>query len=409
MPKSAHVPAYKLHKPSGQARVIIRGRQHYLGPYGSEESREKYGRLIAELAAGGRPDQAHDPGAKLLVVELVARYWDFAQGYYRKDGRPSAHLDAVRRNLRLLRQLYAHTPAGDFGPLALRAIQQKLIGERKCRTYINATCDIIRRVFKWGVSQELIPPSIYQALATVPGLRKGRSAAREPAPVLPVDNAVVDATLPELPPVVVDMVRFQRLTGCRPGEVCKLRPCDVDRSGEVWQYQPGDHKTAHLGRVRVVYIGPQAQDVLRPYLLRAADAYCFSPAESEQQRHAEMRAARKTRVQPSQQWRRKARPKRKPGDRYRKDAYTWAVRRAIARVNRKREEAAKKAGVEFTDADKLPRWAPNQLRHGVATRVRREYGLEAAQVVLGHAKADVTQVYAERDAKLAAGVMRAIG
>ncbi len=25
------------------------------------------------------------------------------------------------------------------------------------------------------------------------------------------------------------MVRFQRFTGCRPNEVCIIRPCDVDR------------------------------------------------------------------------------------------------------------------------------------------------------------------------------------
>ena len=47
--RTGHVPSYRLHKPSGQARVIINGRHVYLGPYGSEESREKYARLVAEL------------------------------------------------------------------------------------------------------------------------------------------------------------------------------------------------------------------------------------------------------------------------------------------------------------------------------------------------------------------------
>jgi hypothetical protein len=41
--------------------------------------------------------------------------------------------------------------------------------------------------------------------------------------------------------------------------------------------------------------------------------------------------------------------------------------------------------------------------------VRRAYGLEAAQVLLGHARADVTQVYAERDGRLAFRVAREIG
>jgi hypothetical protein len=42
-------------------------------------------------------------------------------------------------------------------------------------------------------------------------------------------------------------------------------------------------------------------------------------------------------------------------------------------------------------------------------RSRRRFGLEAAQVILGHAKADTTQIYAERDAALAVEVARKIG
>ena len=86
----------------------------------------------------------------------------------------------------------------------------------------------------------------------------------------------------------------------------------------------------------------------------------------------------------------KSKPKRKPGKRYTRDSYRRAVQRACD-----------KAGVE--------RWSPNQLRHSAATEIRSRYGLEAAQVVLGHAKADVTQVYAERDLQLARNVVREVG
>ena len=55
------------------------------------------------------------------------------------------------------------------------------------------------------------------------------------------------------------------------------------------------------------------------------------------------------------------------------------------------------------------RWSPNQLRHTAATEIRKKFGLEAAQVILGHAAADVTQVYAERDADNAREVVRQIG
>ena len=181
---------------------------------------------------------------------------------------------------------------------------------------------------------------------------------------------------------------------------------DIDRTGKVWQYKPASHKTEHHGRGRVIFIGPKAQAVLLPYLLRAADTYCFSPAESEAARHEEMRAHRKTPVQPSQQTRRKARPERTPATFYSENAYYRGIKKAIAKANRKNQEDAARRGIE---PQPIPLWYPNQLRHSAATEIRRMFGLEAAQTVLGHAKADVTQVYAERDHALAAEVMAKIG
>jgi site-specific recombinase XerC len=49
------------------------------------------------------------------------------------------------------------------------------------------------------------------------------------------------------------------------------------------------------------------------------------------------------------------------------------------------------------------------LRHSTATEIRRRFGLEAAQVVLGHSGANVTEVYAERDFELAMSVAKEIG
>lgn len=88
---------------------------------------------------------------------------------------------------------------------------------------------------------------------------------------------------------------------------------------------------------------------------------------------------------------RKRKPKgRRLNDFYSKDAYITAIGRAC-----------KRAGV--------PPWRPNQLRHTSGTRVRKELGLEAAQVWLGHSKADVTQIYAERNLGLARKVAARFG
>ncbi len=251
------------------------------------------------------------------------------------------------------------------------------------------------------------------------GLRKGKTYAREPKPVRPVAAEVVDATVTHLPAVVADMVRFQRLTGCRPGEVCQIRPCDLDQSGATWVYTPTRHKTEHHDRQRQTFLGPQAQAVLLPYLRRSPEDFCFSPSESERQRRAERHASRKTplsqgnRPQP-------ARPRVKQVDCYTKDSYRRAIARAceVAFGMPRELRSIAKNGSQETIAELRRRaaewrarhcWTPNQLRHAAATEIRRQFGLEAAQAVLGHRTADVTQIYAERDQRLAAAVAREIG
>ena len=144
-----------------------------------------------------------------------------------------------------------------------------------------------------------------------------------------------------------------------------------------------------------MHLGPRAQAVLRAFLKPDVTAYLFDPREAEADRSAERRRNRKSRMTPSQAKRkRKARPKRAPRDHYTKDSYARAVARAVAR-------ACEKA--------KVPRWHPHQLRHTAATKLRREYGLEAAQVVLGHRTAVVTQIYAQRDQAKAEEIMARIG
>jgi integrase len=393
--------------------VTLSGKDHYLGTWKTTASKAEYNRLIGEWLAAGRCLPASRGGFDLTVAELAAAYWTYAKGYYQKNGEPTRTLDRVKLAVRLLRTNYGPTLAHDFGPLALQAIQRDLAAGHRCRKYCNCLIDCIKRVFKWAASQELLPVTVHQALATVPGLRRGRSSARETEPIKPVENEVVEATLPHLPPIVADMVKLHRLTGCRPAEVCILRPCDVDTTGAVWSYRPSSHKSEHHGRERVIFVGPKGQDVLRPYLLREKTAYCFVPAESERKRNALKRENRQSPMTPSQSRRRpKRHPKRAPGDRYTTGSYRRSIERAVDAINRVRRDEARDAtkatGVEV-EPSLLPEWTPNQMRHAAATEIRKQFGLEAAQVTLGHSQADVTQIYAERDLTLAAEVMRKIG
>ncbi len=208
---------------------------------------------MSPAASGSAP-------TNVTVVEIADAYWQFCQGYYRKkDGTPSGWLNHIHLVLHthLAQDCTVEHRPQEFGPKAFKAIRQTLVDAGNSRPYVNKLMPIITRCFKWAVAEELIPASVYHGLLAVEGLKKGRTTAREPAPILPVEESLVEATLPHLPPIVADMVRFQRLTGCRPGEVCQLRPMDLDRSGEVWQYRPASHKTEHHGRERVIFIGPR--------------------------------------------------------------------------------------------------------------------------------------------------------
>ncbi len=390
------IPAYGRHKASGQAVVCINGRDVYLGKYGTPERYEKYHRLIAECFPKGPNSLAPAAlaptiGGDLTVVELVAAYWQHAKTYYVKNGRPTSEQTSLRLALRPLLGLYGHADCRSFGPLALETVRTKMIEAGITRKRINQRVGRIRRMFKWGVSREIVPAATYQALMTLDGLLKGRSNAKESLPVKPVCEEHVEAVLPFLRLQLRDLVRLQRKIGCRPEDVAIIRPCDVDRSVNPWIYIPNSHKTEHHGRSRKIPIGAEGQKILLPWLDRPSESYCFSPLESREAFDAERRRNRKTPHTPSSLRRqRKANPQIKPRDHYTTSSYD----RAIAK-------ACEKAGV--------PHWHPNQLRHAMGTEVRKKYGLEGSQVVLGHSTANVIQIYAERDFELAKQIMSEIG
>jgi integrase len=391
------VPSYCRHKASGQAVVRIAGNDIYLGVFDTPESHEKYRRVVAEhltspmAAVSGIAGPTSTPSVP-TVIELTAAYWLFASSYYCKNGQPTSEQTSIRLAFRPLLELYGRVKVTEFGPLCLEAVRQKMIDARITRNRINQHVGRIRRMFEWAVSKELIPVTIYQSLLSVKGLRKGRSAAKESEPVLPVSQEHVAATLPFLTAQIQAMVRLQYLLGCRPEEITLIRPCDIrEREGSVWEYVPMSHKTEHHERQRRICIGQQAQEILLPWLDRSGEMYCFSPKEARAAFDAERKRKRQTPRTPSSRARqRKRKPRKQPGIRYTTKSYGYSIRKAC-----------KKAGV--------PQWCPLQLRHSRGTEIRKEFGLEACQVILGHSKADVTQIYAERDFDLAKRVTQKMG
>jgi integrase len=396
-----------------------------LGRHNTPESKAAYFRVVQEWEARGRRLPDREAGTGLRVNELLERFLDFAERHYcRPDGTQTAEVANFKHSIRTVREMYGLQPATAFGPLALKAVRERMVSAGLCRGVTNQRCQRIVRAFKWAVSEELIPESVWRALTTVRGLERGRTQAREPEPVGPVSEAAVEAVLPHLSPTVTAMVQLQRLTGMRPGEVCRVKASDIDMSGSVWLFRPPAHKTAHRGRARVVALGPKAVAIVKQFLTLDTQAFLFSPRRAMETCRVARRALRKSKVQPSQRDRRKRDPGRPPRDVYTAVSYARAVNRGCDRafpppapLGRADGETVKEWRTRLTVGQReelqawrtAHRWHPNMLRHSHATEVRRLYGLEAAQVSLGHSTAAVSQIYAERDQALAAKVAAAIG
>jgi len=405
-------PRYCKHRASGQAVVSLNGVDVYLGPHGTKVSKAEYDRVIAEWLANGRrqPVSAND---NPTVTEVIYRYLIHAQEYYRHtvDGVrvPTGELAPRKLALTVLKELYGRTPAAAFGPLALEAVRAEMIRRGWHRKSINVHVSRIKHLFKWASAKQLLLSTVYHGLLSVSALQKDRTDAVESRPVQPVADALVATTLPFMSAVVGAMVQTQRLTGARPGEICRMRTGEIDRSnGEVWTYTPIQHKTAYRGHTRTIFIGPKAQAVLRPFLLKTdPQAFVFSPAESVAEMRQRRAAARKTPLsygnRPGSNVKR--RPKREPSSYYKTSAYRRAITRACDLA-----DGWAHGGMAIPDNERIvPRWHPHQLRHSAATQIRRQHGLEGAQVILGHKTLTTTQIYAAVDLQKGSKIAAKIG
>lgn len=413
MPKQ-NIPSYRLHPATGQAIVVLNRRTIYLGKYKSKASREKYNQVIADYLANGKKLPPTRSSSEIRVEEGIIRFLEHAETFYTKKGRLTSSFSNHQESLGYLNRWYGDKYVSEFGPVSLQFLREKLLeegytkrnketGEEYREDYarrtVNARTGCIVNFYRWLVVNELCPVEVWTALKAVPRLAKGRSKAKESEPVHPVASEIVEATLPYLSPVIADMIRVQLLTGARPGEICYMRPCDIDRDRPIWKFVPMEYKTDHLEQSeRMIPVGPRAQAILQPYLGRQAetpDEFVFSPKETVRLKHEAKRRNRKCKVYESQErYRRKKQeaksPKRPPKDHYTPDSYRQAIKR-------------------ITEKHGLPHWTPHQLRHSAGTDIRDKFGLDAAQAVLGHSNAKTTEIYAELNFEKAARIAAEIG
>ncbi|MDG2221293.1 MAG: site-specific integrase [Rubripirellula sp.] len=277
-PKST-TPAYQFHV-SGQAVVRLDHKDFYVGKHGTPESYAKYYALLAEYNANGKKA----PGANvasvrmaesdILVKHLVA---DYRARELPKCQHNSGDHGWRSNLLDLIETKFGEIPADTFGPRKLESVRDVLVTRGNCRSYVNKQVRFVIRVFRYGVARELAPASIITGLECLAPLKYGE--ARENAKRQPADMEAVRKTLPHLCDAVAAMVRIQLATAMRPSELFRMRPCDIDRSGEVWFYRPVIHKTSHHGKAKSGPILGDALEALAPYLFGDAEEPCFQTSK----------------------------------------------------------------------------------------------------------------------------------
>lgn len=144
-----------------------------------------------------------------------------------------------------------------------------------------------------------------------------------PMPTGPVPESDLDAVLRVASEPVRTMIVVQVHSGMRAAEVCGMTSAAVNRSGHVWKYRAD-------AAGRVVFLGPEAQSALRPFLAVAGAMFRQGDGSPMTPR---------------------------------------AYRQAVA-------ACCKRAGVTV--------WTPHQLRATAAARLRSAIGAEAARQQLGH-------------------------
>lgn len=395
--ESYRLPKYRLHRPSGRGVIqyapLFGKNPHYLpGAFNSDESRRAYEAACKQVLAHKLGlEAAVRPTRHSTVGEMLNQYLSWGASHY---GPANREFKQLRLVVRLINTHHGKTKLSEFGPLALKEIRAAMLKiksreRRLSRSYINHQVHRVRRVFRWGVENEWYPADKMLALDAVAALQPGKTPAPDLPDVQPVAWDAVSAVLPFVQPVIAAMIQVQHFTGMRSDELTSMRPEFIDRSGDVWVYQPPEHKTAWRGKLKIIPIGPLAQKFLRPYL-DAAQGYIFSPRIAVEQQAAKRRANRKTKAYGPA----KARKTRRVRERYDGHSYYGAIKHGFARA-------------EAADM-KITRWHPHQLRHTRATTTRASYGMEGAQAQLGNTFT-ATALYAERSLALAMRIARETG
>ena len=380
----------------------------YLGKFNSPASRQEYAGVIADAEARGVAAIGTAPNT-ITITEACASFWTHVVKSYKLR---SQHF--YRKAVRVLAEQCGNDPVAEFGPAKLRALRDRLIhmpytgrararyGDQRTRVNVNTFLSAIKGMFRWLAETETVGGSVYHGLLAVRPVGPGQSMAKERVRRKPAPVADVAACLAFMSPTVRAMVDLQMVTGLRAGELCGIRPMDLDMTGPVWRYNLAHKTEAYVGE-RTISIRPRGQDIIRPFLNRPADAHLFSPAESFRW-HLDQKVAAAAAKSPKNARvlalgraayaKRSKAAGRRPGrvkTFYTPNGYASTIQCAY----RKAERAAHAAHPDVKpDVVLVKPWHSHLIRHRFATEeVRRSGSYRTAMLALGHTSETMTKRY----------------
>ncbi len=181
-----------------RAYVTLSRRRVYIGTWGDPDVKARYDALISKWLANDReiPDvlplwesdwsgngqaTSEDPGT--TVGELVELFTAWAARYYRRtNGTTTGEHVNLEIASRPLVELFGGAHAAQFNTKHLGLIREQLLdlkfpktGKlRLSRKVINQRIQSIRRIFRWGEEEGLVPEGKTAHLATLKHLKPGR-------------------------------------------------------------------------------------------------------------------------------------------------------------------------------------------------------------------------------------------
>jgi integrase len=394
--KRGKVPGLLRHS-SGQARVTLSGKTYYCGRYGSVASQKRYAELLERWHSNGRRPLERDPDVEQAqsmrtVFAAWEQYLDDA-GRYRKNGKPTSQRNIVRVAVREF--------VGEFGDISASDFHERFVLQhrddlerrpRLTRIGINRKVGILTKGLRWAYGRGMIARDAWLGTSAIEPLSRAEAGHRDrKKPKRAVTLKEVERVAVHLPRVPAAMLRLQALIGCRPGEVCAIRWCDIDKTpvkvGEIacWTYYVAGAKAEHHGKVTSYAITPRAQQILEQFPPRSPGAFLFSPADTMRELGVVRRQHRKT-PSTKQMRNRDAADGREFADRYDVSTYRQAIQRGISRANKAAAAAGK-------PAEAVTPFSPHEVRHGAVTRAAARFGAFAASAFANHSSVQTTEAY----------------